>query len=170
MDDSYRKKTKHFRRLPKPKHAEMYSLQECAKFQPWKCILKVEVDEYDLEPIDYEIYLRAQSPDDVQQTAYACFMIWEHQRSGIPEYEYPKVSEHVPSEAFKLTEDQYMEFWKEAQTYPHVATGDKRNPSIFRFAKPGWNRRSGIIKPNAPSIIVPDKTAIDAVERTKQRT
>lgn len=169
MDNSYAPKTKGFRKLPKPKHAEQYSLKECAKFQPWKCVLKVEVDRFDLEPIDYVIFLRALSPDDVQQTAWSAFMIWEHMRSGIPEWDYPKVSEQVPSECFKLTEDQYMEFWKEAQKYPHVSTGDKRNPSIFRFAKPGWNQRSGLIKPGNSSIIVPDKSAIDAVMRTKPR-
>lgn len=169
MDKSYTPKTKVFRRLPKPKHAEEYTTKECARFQPWMCILKVEVDQFDLEPIDYVIFLRALNAEDVQATAWKAFMVWEHLRSGIHEDDYPKVSTQVQSVAYTLTEDQYMEFWKEAQSYPHVATGGNINPTIFRFAKPGWNHRSGIIKPGNASIIVPDKSAIAAVMRTKTR-
>ena len=159
-DDCYTDyKKKRWVRLEKPKHPECYSLEECAAFQPWKVDLKVENDVGASEPIllDYTIFLRAPSVNDAQYTAYQAFIIWERVKPGIPDWEeFPRVSTLLPSEAEKLTEDQYKEFWKEAQRYPHVSTGMKENPTIFRFAKPGWqNPENSLFVPGKSKIIVP---------------
>lgn len=173
-DGTIKRTQKGFIELERPKHPECYSLEECAHFQPWKVILKVEPSwedsvDMDFEPIDYEIYLRAPSPHDAQWTAHGAFTVWEHVRTGIPENEYPMISDRVPSEAIKLTEKDYMEFWKEAQRYPHVSTGMKENPTIFRFAKPGWNKTGGRAGHGNASIIMPDMDGIKSVQATKQK-
>lgn len=145
-----------------PKHPEAYSTRESAAFQPWKVDLKVEIDADDPTPIDYTIFIRAQSVANAQYMAYALFNKWEHVDPEI-EDPWPRVctGEHAPSEAERLTEDQWSSFWIEAQSYPHVYVGMRENPSIFRFAKPGWNYRGGLLH-GRPSIVVPDKSTIDS--------
>ena len=144
--------------LKRPKYKEQYSLEECAKFQPWKVTLKVELDDNDPEPVDYDIFCRAASPDEAQFLCYTMFNYWTHIRPKNLSA-FPRVSTQVHSEAEKLSESQWSEFWKEAQTYPHVKLGMSENPSVFRFKKPDWDKRSGIINPNGSSIIVPDITS-----------
>lgn len=175
MEDVNGKKMKEKRwvKLEKPKHPECYSLEECAAFQPWRVDLKVENDVGGEEPVilTYTVFLRAPSVHDAQYTAYQCFIIWERLRPGIEDWEeYPKICTSIPSEAEKLTEEQYKEYWKEAQYYPNTFTGMRDNPTIFRFAKPGWQYpENSLIKPKAPKIIVPDKSAIDKVNKSKNK-
>ncbi len=123
--------------VEKPKHAEEHSLEESSTFTPWKIDLVVELYNYDVTPITYTIFLKAPSPFAAQSTAYKIFMYLEH-TMGTPDGEFPRVSTEVESVAHKLDDKTYNEFWKEAQSYEHIAFGDKRSPSAFRFAKPGW--------------------------------
>lgn len=157
-------KKKKFIKLKRPKHPEMYSSEECSKFTPWKVTLKIEnipPHMTDAVIIDYDVYLRAPSVHDAQYTAYQCFIIWERIRPGISEVEeFPRICTSIPSEAIKLTEDQYKSFWIEAQSYPHTCTGMRENPSIFRFAKPGWQYPEGHIFVPGHTISVPDKSKI----------
>ena len=60
------------------------------------------------------------------------------------------------AEAEKLSESQWYEFWKEAQAYPHIKLGMSENPTVFRFKKPDWDKRSGLLSSGNSSIIVPD--------------
>lgn len=164
MDNKNEGKKKKYIKLKRPKHPEMYSSEECAAFKPWKVVLKVENIPPNMDipvVVDYEIYLRAPSVHDAQYTAFHCFMIWERIRPGLDEYdEYPMVCTKMPSEAYPLTEDQYKAAWIEAQSYPHTSTGMKENPSIFRFAKPGWQYPEGKIFVPGHTILVPDKSNI----------
>lgn len=160
-DGTIKRKTQKWVTMERPKHFEAYSTKESLAFQPWKVDLKVEIDADDLTPIDYTIFVRAQSPSNAQYMAFAAFTKWEHVDPEI-EDPWPRVctGEHNPSTAEKLTEDQWFSFWAEAQFYPHVCVGMRQNPSLFRFAKPGWNHRGGLIRPGNSSIIVPDKSSI----------
>lgn len=174
-EDGYiKEKHKRFIQLEEPKHPECYSLKECAAFQPWRVVLKVEPSyedslDMDFEPLDYEIFLRAPGPQDAQYTAHALFNIWEHVWPKIPLDDYPQISEGIPSEAEKLSEDQYKEFWREAQHYPHWPANRSANdnPTFFRFVKPGWDRTGGRAGHGNASIIVPDKSGIASVQAAK---
>lgn len=116
----------------------MYSTKECAAFQPWHVILQVYMSPEETEPQDYEIYLRAPSPSDAQWTAYAVFNILEKLQQGLPkDAEYPDVANGRGSTAEAISEEEYMEAWKEAQHYPHVKGGMQENPSVFRFVRTG---------------------------------
>ena len=141
--------------LKRPKYKEQYSTEECAKFQPWKVTLKVELDDEDPEPVDYDIFCRAASPDEAQFLCYTMFHYWTHIRPKNLS-QFPRVSTQVHSEAEKLSESQWYEFWKEAQTYPHIKLGMSENPTVFRFKKPEWDKRSGLLSSGNSSIIVPD--------------
>lgn len=160
-DGTLKRKTKRWVTMERPKHMEAYSTKESMAFQPWKVDLKVEIDREDLTPIDYTIFVRAQNAANAQYMCFAAFTQWEHVDPEI-EDPWPRVctGEYNPSVAEKLTEDQWFSFWTEAQFYPHVYVGMRENPSMFRFAKPGWNHRGGLIKKGNASIIVPDKSAI----------
>lgn len=123
--------------LERPKHAEQYSLKECAAFQPWHVILKVVMTYENPEPEDYDIYLRAPSPYTAQWTAYAVFNILEKDQQGLPhDALFPEVCPKG-STAEAISEEEYAEAWKEAQHYPHVKGGMKENPSVFRFVRVG---------------------------------
>ena len=152
-----------FVRLKKPKYKEEYSTEECARFQPWRVVLKVELDDEDPEPVDYEMFCRANSPDEAQFLCHTLFNYWTHVQPGNMS-EYPQVSTEVYSEAEKLTEDQWYEFLKEANRYPNVKLGMKDNPSVFRFVKVGWDNRSGILGKGNTSIITPGAEAWESVK------
>lgn len=170
VDGTIKRKKKVWKRMERPKHPEAYSTREYAAFQPWKIDLKVEIDNLDPTPITYTIFCRAQNVHNAQYMAYAAFMTWEHVNPEI-EDPWPRVctGEDQPSEAEKLSEDQWEAFWKEAQSYPHVYVGMRENPSIFRFAKPGWNHRGGILDGTGKSIIVPDKSSITPMMKAQMR-
>lgn len=168
-DGTIKRKVKRYVTMERPKHPEAYSTREYAAFQPWKVDLKIELDANDPEPIVYTIFCRAQNVHNAQYMAYHVFQKWEHVDPEI-EDPYPRVctGKDNPSEAEMLTEDQWDEFWKEAQRYDHVYIGMRENPSIFRFAKPGWFKRSGFIQGNS-NIIVPDKSSITPQMRAQMR-
>lgn len=168
-DGTIKRKKQTWVTMQRPKHVEAYSSHESAAYQPWKVDLQVEIDSNDTTPITYTIFVRAQSPSNAQYMAFALFTKWEH---ADPEIEDPWprvcVGEDHPSTAEKLSEDQWKEFWVEAQFYPHVYMGMRENPTVFRFAKPGWADRGGIIKGHT-SIIVPDKSAITSEVKAKMK-
>lgn len=141
--------------MRRPKYKEQYSLEECARFQPWKVTLKVEIDDNDPEPVDYEMFCRAASPDEAQFLCYSLFNYWTHIKPNNFS-QFPRVSTQVHSEAEKLNESQWNDFWKEAQTYPHVKLGMRENPTVFRFKKPDWDKRSGILGQGNTAIIIPE--------------
>lgn len=137
MSDEEKGKTTKVVELQKPRHAEQYSLEECAMFQPWHVILKVQMAA-DRDPEDYEIYLRAPNPHGAQWGAYGVFCILEKDQHGIPrDALYPDVCNGRGSSAEAISEQEYAEAWKEAQRYPHVKGGMKENPSVFRFVRTG---------------------------------
>lgn len=128
--------------LERPKHPEVYSTKECAAFQPWRVVLQVYMTAEDIDPVPYEVYLRAKTPNEAQWTAYAVFNILEKVQQGLPKDAlYPDVAEtgttSEESTAEPLTEEEYMEAWKEAQHYPHVKGGMAENPTVFRFVRTG---------------------------------
>ena len=152
-----------YRKLPKPKHAEEYSLEECASFQPWKVIIKVELDEYDPELVDYIVFVRAPNPHGAMQTAWDAFTIWEH--VDVNNYTFFPRPRSAEMEA--ISEQQYKEEWKKAQRFTHRKGGMPNNPSLFRYWEPGWDKRSGLLRGLGNNIIVPDTAAIKAVEKQK---
>lgn len=160
--------------LTKPKHAEEFSLEECAAFQPWYVVLKVSVNEYDPEPVDYDVYCRAPSPDDAQMTAYSIFMIWAHPwirgEAALSTTQYPQICVSVPSEAYALDESQWKDAFNTARkSNRFLYAGMKANPSIFRVDKKDWDKGSGLGNGfGKHSIIVPDTAAIASVQKQKQ--
>lgn len=151
--------------VAKPKHAEEHSTRESLDFTPWKITLKVEVDRFEPEPVDYDIYLRSPSPAKAQWLAYGAFMKWEHHAKGIPDDDWPMVSERVSSEAQKLTEKDYEEMWKVAQQHPCYFAGMHENPYIFRFTTPEWYEI--LQRRKRRSILVPDKAGWATVAQRK---
>lgn len=129
-------------KLKRPKHPEMYSTRECAAFQPWRVILQVRMTPADVDPVPYEVYLRAKSVKEAQWTAVAVFNILEKVQQGLPKDAlYPEIADtdttSEQSTAEALSEEEYMEAWREAQRYPHVKGGMQENPSVFRFVRSG---------------------------------
>lgn len=129
-------------KLKRPKHPEMYSSKECAAFRPWRVVLQVRMTEDDVDPVPYEVYLRAKSVKEAQWTAVAVFNILEKIQQGLPaDAMYPDIAEtgttSEESIAELLTEEEYMERWREAQYYPHVKGGMQENPTVFRFVRTG---------------------------------
>lgn len=159
--------------LTKPKNAEEFSLEECAAFQPWYVVLKVNVNEYEPEPVDYDVYCRAPSPDDAQMTAYSVFMIWTHPwisgEAALTTTQYPQVCTSVPSEAYALDESQWKDVFNTARKSTRfLYAGMKSNPSIFRIDKKDWDKTSGLGSGfSGRSIIVPDTAAIASVQKQK---
>ena len=148
-----------FRKVERPKHAEELSTRESNKFQPWRVTLKIEPSMEDREPIDYDIYLRCETPEQAQWTAYSAFTAWEKTRMGLTDIDWPRVSEEVPSEAFPLDEDTWSSIWKYAKAnLPCRWTGMDENPSIFRFTDDKWVAE--MKKRKKRSILVPEKKPI----------
>lgn len=148
-----------FRKVERPKHAEELSTRESDKFRPWRVTLKVEPSMEDREPIDYDIYLRCETPEQAQWTAYAAFTAWEKTRVGLTDIDWPRVSEEVPSEAFPLDEDTWSDVWKYAKAhFPCRWTGMDENPSIFRFTTNEWVAE--LKKRKQRSILVPENKLI----------
>lgn len=164
-DNAPKRKKVGYKQIARPKHFEQLSTEESLAFTPWKITLKVETDKFEPEPVDYDIYLRCPDPAKAQWMAYGAFMSWEHHRYGIPDHDWPMVSEKVPSEAQKLTEKQYYAAWKEAQKHPMMFAGMHENPSIFRFMDDRW---FDVLKMRQRrSIVVPDKAGWESVARAK---
>lgn len=148
-----------FRKVERPKYAEELSTRESNKFQPWRVTLKIEPSMVDREPIDYDIYLRCETPEQAQWTAYSAFTAWEKTRVGLTDIDWPRVSEEVPSEAFPLDEDTWSSIWKYAKAnLPCRWTGMDENPSIFRFTDDKWVAE--MKKRKKRSILVPEKKPI----------
>lgn len=170
MSESKPYTNKRYVQLPRPKHAEEYSLEESYKWQPWKVVFKVELSPVDWDPIDYEMYLRADTPDNATYTAYQVFHIWEHVKRPDRTDEYPLISTEVPSESFPIDEDLYKSEWELCKRLgSYLYGGDFRNPTIFRYVPMGWDIPRGIVTPDKPNIIVPDTSAISHVNATRNR-
>lgn len=171
------KKSKKFVRMARPKYKEQYSSEESASFQPWRVDLKVELDEFDSTPVTYTVFCRCKDVNDAQIIAFNVFNYLTHilplSLGILPEGdpEYPKIctvpeiknykelmTDETTSVAYPLSEDQWYDALKEAHSYNNsFYVGMKENPSIFRFARPGWDDRGGILKGSGRSIIMPDK-------------
>lgn len=154
-------------KLPTPKYDKTYTLEESRMFQPWKVNLKIELREEDLLPVDYIVYMRAPSPHDALFTACGFFQIMERHNKGLTDLDlFPRLHETNSAsrsdefiEAEKLTEDQYMEAWKEAQKYENlISRSSKGNPTIFHFKKAGWDHTGGLVKANSTTLIVPGRS------------
>lgn len=154
----------------KPKHREEFSLRECAMFQPWRFDLMIELDAHDPEPVLYQIYLRAPRPQDAQITGYMAFMLWEHGTTDVPPDTYPHESWDVKSYIYGIDEAEWDRAWEESKWpgYSCRTAGDPQNPTVFHIIKPGWDKRSGLLRGLGNSIIVPDTAAIKAVEAQKK--
>lgn len=166
--DEQKRKTHRVVKMEVPKHKEEFSLRECAAFQPWRVVIMIELDADDPEPVPYEVYLRAPSPNDAQYTAFSAFQLWEH--PCLDSDAYPIVStESRDHFAEKLTEDQWDSLVKDMKKYPHKKAGMPENPTIFRIIKPGWDKRSGLLRGTGKSIIVPDMATVNAVTEAHKK-
>lgn len=166
--DEAARKTHRVVKMETPKHKEEFSLRECAAFQPWRVVLMIELDEYDPEPVAYEVYLRAPSPNDAQYTAFSAFQLWEHE--SLDSDDYPIVStESRDHFAEKLTEDQWDSLVKDMKKYPHKKAGMVDNPTIFRIIKPDWDKRSGLLRGTGRSIIVPDMATVNNITEAHKK-
>lgn len=164
MADEHKQRKRVKIKLPAPKYDKTYTLEESAMFRPWKVDLKVELREEDLTPVTYTVYLRAPSPTDALFTACAVFQINERTNKGLTAFdEFPRLHttdansrQDEFNEAEALTEDQYMEAWREAKTYPNCkAVARKDNPTLFHFKKPGWDHTGGLVKADSTTLIIP---------------
>lgn len=131
------------RRIAKPKHAEQFSLEESARWQPWRAILKV-TPYAGGDDVDYEVFLRADTPDNVMHTVYQLFNAWEHVLKNRDDYDYPRIRDGYDHFAEKLDEQTYMEQWKLCQRLGEKNgrckhAGDRRNPTVFRYDPEGWD-------------------------------
>lgn len=113
---------------------EELSSQEHGAFIPFKVDLAIKVSA-DSDPVTYTMFLRAPSPYLCMEAARMAFNSIERDKLGITG-EYPCIccTNEAKSWATGLTEDQYMEFWKEAQMAKVCRRiGPKSNPSWFMF-------------------------------------
>jgi hypothetical protein len=136
---------------------EELSSKEHGGLWPFKVDLAVEIYK-GAEPIKYTIFLRAPDVAAAQYVATMTFEYFEKTRPGI-KTEYPDISNKHQSTMTGLSEEEYMEFWKEAQNFPHVYGGNKKNPSFFRFVK---DEKWAI----AGNLTLPSKTITNAVQST----
>lgn len=112
---------------------EELSSNEHGGLFPFYCDLAVELY-MGAEPIHYRSYFRAPDLGAAQAAAFQAFEYFEHERNGLTEMDYPAISNKYRSKLIGLTEDQYKEFWKEAQKANWcVHVGHKKNPTWFRF-------------------------------------
>lgn len=166
-------------KLPKPKHAEMYTTRECALFQPLRVVLQV-LPRPNADPVPYEIYLRAATPDDAMWTAYQIFNAWEHPseyKDGGEDYNpyrdglFPQIftGQDPASVGYKITEEDWDAAWKDVQTYG-VVNGNSilrapqnDHPSIFRLSPKDWKGKPGLI-------LTPGMGDIAMVERSRVKT
>lgn len=171
MSKHYQGKKLAFQKLPTPKHAEEYSTRESGMWQPWKITLKVYLRPEDLTPIDYPIYCRADSPDHAQWTAYYFFLAINDinpDSNEDPNTIWPQVVNDTPILGEGITEEEYMDAYDECKKSKYKAIcGDKRNPSMFAFLKPGWD--NGIISAPTAQIYTPTQAQVDAVTKSKLR-
>jgi hypothetical protein len=136
---------------------EELSSKEHGGLWPFKVDLAVEIYKGS-EPIKYTIFLRAPDVAAAQYVATMTFEYFEKTKPGI-KTEYPDISNKHQSTMTGLSEEEYMEFWKEAQHFPHVYGGNKKNPSFFRYVKDDKWAIAG-------NLTLPSKTITNAVQNT----
>lgn len=136
---------------------EELSSDEHGGLWPFKVDLAVEIFK-GADPIIYTIYLRAPDVNAAQYVASMTFDAFEHERPKNYS-EYPTISEKHKSNLIGLSEKEYQEAWKEAQHFPHVYGGNKKNPSFFRYVKDNKWAISGDLK-------IPSKTITNMVQST----
>lgn len=115
-------------------HPDELTSKEHGAFIPFKVDLMVKRTA-DSDPEPYTMYMRAPGPYEAMVVCQMAFNYAERDRLGITG-EYPDIctQDEAESSATGLYEDQYMEFWKEAQmarVCRHI--GPKENPSWFFF-------------------------------------
>lgn len=136
---------------------EELSSKEHGGLWPFKVDLAVEMFR-GADPITYTIFLRAPDVNAAQYVANLTFTYYEHERIN-NKNEYPDISSRHNSALIGLSEEEYQEFWKEAQHFPHYYGGMKKNPSFFHYVKDANGLISGNIK-------VPNKTQIEIIQNT----
>lgn len=150
---------------------EELSSKEHGGLWPFKIDLQVELYE-GAEPITYTMFLRAPAVNDAMHVAVVSFDYFEHERPGITS-EYPRISNRKDKQStlIGLDEDQYMEFWKEAQMAKHYAfAGNRKSPSWFRFVNDDdWDLPDILKKPKSNTILVPDMSTINAPDIVKKK-
>lgn len=177
-DETGKKKKKVAVKLPKPKYREMYTTRECALFQPLKITLQV-IPTPNADPVPYELYLRAGTPDDAMWAAYQIFNAWEHPseyKDGGEDYNpyrdglFPQIytGEDPASFGEKISEDAWDATWASFQGiaarngYRILRAPQNDNPSIFRLEPPDWKGKPKLI-------ITPGIGDIAAVERSREK-
>lgn len=159
-------KTKGMALLGKDVRPEELSSKEHGGLWPFKVDLAVEVAK-GTEPITYTMFLRAPAINDAMHAAVVAFDYFEHEKPGIVG-EYPRISDNQTKQStlIGLDEDQYMEFWKEAQMAKAYAfAGNPKNPSWFRFVnEDDWDVQESLRKPKSSTIIVPDINIMTAAD------
>lgn len=135
---------------------EELTSKEHGAFIPFKVDLMIKVAE-NRDPVPYTMFLRAPNPYCAMEACIMAFNSMERKRAGVPDYmEYPSVctSDEAESFCYGLYEDQYMEFWKEAQAAKvcrHI--GPKENPSWFMFMNDTEWDLPELMKPAKSNII-----------------
>lgn len=105
------------------------------------------------------MFLRAPELNDAMWTAVAAFNYYEHELPCVIG-EYPRIcgrESELKSIAIGLSEEQYNDFWKEAQKAKEcVFAGMRENPSWFRFVNEKEIREMNNLKSSVTkSVIVP---------------
>lgn len=139
---------------------EELSSKEHGGLWPFKVDLAVEIFK-GADPITYTIFLRAPDVSAAQYVANMTFQYFEHERPKNFN-EYPDISSKHQSKMIGLSEEEYQEFWKEAQHFPHVYGGSKKNPSFFRYVKDDkWSI--------AGDLQLPTKTQVEIIQKTTNK-
>lgn len=145
---------------------EELSSKEHGGLWPFKVDLAVEIAP-NTDPITYTMFLRAPNINDAMYAAVVAFDYYEHERPGIAS-EFPRISDSRVKKSILigLDEDQYMEFWKEAQRSKYYAhAGNRKNPSWFRFVNDDdWAELEAFRKPKSSTIIVPDVNIMSSAD------
>lgn len=143
---------------------EELSSKEHGGLWPFKADLAVEPYRGG-EPITYTMFFRAPNLSDAMHIAVVSFDYFEHERPGITD-EYPRISDNrvKKSTIIGLDEDQYMEFWKEAQMAKHFAfAGNRKNPSWFRFVdSDDWHLPDFLQTPKSKTLYIPSAQVMSA--------
>lgn len=159
-------KVKGMQTLGKNVRPEELSSKEHGGLWPFKVDLAVELFK-GADPITYTMFLRAPAINDAMHCAVVAFDYFEHERPGIID-EYPRISDNKlkQSKLIGLDEDQYQEFWKEAQRSKYFAhAGPKENPVWFRFVNDDdWDLLESMRKPKSKTIIIPSVSVMTSAD------
>jgi hypothetical protein len=135
------------RRVLKPKHAEEHSTKESNQFRAWEVVMLVQPEEMDPRIYKTLYYVRARLPEHAATAANAYWQRWEKEDN-------PDTVDQAG--ITKLDDEDYLEVWERAQTFPHRFVGMKDNPSAFTYWEPGYGQEDGRRLPLISSIQMPE--------------